>query len=138
MPQDYYGEARVDRVSDEMKLKAIIESNLVEIFNLLYEDSIRIVNTSPLRFLVYTESEWQERKTDVLMQGIDTCFFLINNYYVFNKEYVDSCLHEHMVLYPVKMWLQEMVDNDKETYNRIKEKIIANLEIKKESSKRVR
>ena len=129
MRQDYYGEPKARKITEEIKEQAILNCDLVTIFDILYGKSIKLLHKCPTRFQVYTDGEWKmESGEKVLLHGIETCFFIVNNYYVFNKYKVDLKLYEEKLVYPVKLWLEEMNNNKKETYNRLKEKLLVYLE----------
>lgn len=136
MPQDYMGEPLAHRIKDEQKQHAILNCDLVTIFDLLYRDSIKLIHKSPARFLIYTDDEWREEKGEsVLMHGIAACFSIIYNYYVFNKQMMDMMMLEEHVSYSAKLWMQEMIEDEKKTYARVREKIIAFMETKTASSR---
>lgn len=126
---DYYDPVDLDRIPVDLKVTCLINTDLVPIFDLIYGKSIQLVKRVPSHFMVYTRNDWQEvRGEKVLIHAIENCFLALNNYYVFNRDDVEFAMREAKLVYPVKKWMEEVIEDEKETYARIKEKLMDHLE----------
>lgn len=119
-------------LTDSFKRECISNCDLLSVvqsvyFNDNYPENkcIELVNKCPIIFKVYKNNVWKEVKGEkVLLDIIENCYRILMHYYVFNKSEVDDYLREKRNIYRVKVWLEEMSEEDPRIYFNLREALL--------------